>query len=107
MYRDRGFCKYGSVTIDTNVFEYGYLFSSQGCNCDSNSDIDTCDGGGGFGFVFVYHFLEWKIERLVWLAFEKNDNNDNCGLSTVPKDVLKHILSYLKSIEQRFGLDKY
>ena len=39
----------------------------------------------------------WPVERQIWIAHLKNiDNQDKCLLAQLPKDVIKHILLFLK-----------
>ena len=45
--------------------------------------------------IMNLHQFPWKLERLVWIAYEKNENNENCLLATVAKDVILHIISFL------------
>ena len=39
----------------------------------------------------------WSIERLLWIAFKKNDeqNDYNCFLPSLPKEVIQHIVNFL------------
>ena len=40
--------------------------------------------------------LQWKIARLVWIAFYKNEKNDKCFIDKLPKDILtNYILKFL------------
>ena len=40
----------------------------------------------------------WEQARIVWIGFEKNEMNDKCifGRKEISKDVVNHILSFLK-----------
>ena len=41
--------------------------------------------------------IKWKNERLLWIAYIKNQNNCKlCLLATLSKDIIKLILSFLK-----------
>ena len=40
--------------------------------------------------------ITWDFERLIWIGFEKNQNNDECLLSQLPKEIIVHILTFLK-----------
>ena len=42
--------------------------------------------------------IEWSIERLIWIAFEKNDNNLACHIQFLSKDVILYLLSFLRRI---------
>lgn len=45
-------------------------------------------------FIALF-MLPWKIERIIWIAFEKNENNSDCFFTVLPKDLLKHILAFV------------
>ena len=44
-----------------------------------------------------YYEIEWKYERLIWIAYFKNDENEQCLLKYVPKVLLLIIIRYLKT----------
>ena len=46
-------------------------------------------------FVFDILLNKWNIERIIWIAFYKNDKNDKCFIDTLPKDVVLYILTFL------------
>ena len=50
-----------------------------------------------------YGFIDWKIERLIWIAFLKNDENDKCLIKKLPKDIVKHVMKFLGSSTVDFG----
>ena len=37
----------------------------------------------------------WGRERILWIGFYQNNNNDQCLTKILPKDVLKYILSFI------------
>ena len=37
----------------------------------------------------------WKIERIIWIAFEKNRHNHDCLLAKLPKDIVTYIVNML------------
>ena len=40
--------------------------------------------------------LDWSIERLIWIAYLKNnDSASACGLGTLPKDIILFLLKFL------------
>ena len=47
--------------------------------------------------------VEWIYERLIWIGYYKNDQNQHCFLKNVPKVLLLLILSFLKT---RFSIWK-
>ena len=52
--------------------------------------------------------IDWKIVRLIWIAYFKNDhddgdkvnNNDKCYFYKLPKDVVNHLIQYLGNVVQ-------
>ena len=42
-----------------------------------------------------YHSFAWQRVRLIWIAFLKNDDNNQCLFSLLPKDIVKYILILL------------
>ena len=73
--------------IDTENYDYAYVLSSFGCDCEDK---------GFYSFDISYALLDWETERIIWIGFEKNGNNNKCQLATVSKDVIKHILKFLR-----------
>ena len=47
----------------------------------------------GYGFT---EGCNWNIERLIWIGFIKNDENDICLFNTLGKDVIKCIIQFLR-----------
>ena len=43
-----------------------------------------------------YYQAEWTYERLIWIAYLKNDTNSACLLKNLPKDLLLMIILFLK-----------
>ena len=46
-------------------------------------------------FVVFSGCIEWKIVRLIWIGFYNNENNDKCLIKTLPKDIIKLVVSFL------------
>ena len=52
-------------------------------------------------FVFDIYGVDnisWDIERLIWIAFYKNNNNNinnGCLLAKLPKDLIKCIIGFV------------
>ena len=44
-----------------------------------------------------YGQIEWQHERLLWIGYYKNKDNDKCCINYLPKDILLMIMEYLKS----------
>lgn len=54
-------------------------------------------------FVGAYILsLQWKIERIVWIGYYKNENNFQCFWKLVPKDLVNHILSFLNTKNSKY-----
>ena len=34
----------------------------------------------------------WSVERIVWIGYYKNQDNDSCFVDKLPKDVIKLII---------------
>ena len=66
-----------------------------------------CDKWGYDGSTFHWKVqlrnnIDWNIERLIWIAHLKNDDNtQRCKLTLLSKDVILHVLLFL---QQRFVL---
>ena len=41
------------------------------------------------------HYVESKIERIIWIGFYKNDKNDKCLIKNLPKDLVLYVLQLL------------
>ena len=39
--------------------------------------------------------IDWKIIRLIWIAFYKNESNKDCFLGKLPKDLIKYIIELI------------
>ena len=46
---------------------------------------------------YASHYFQWKSERVLWIAYKKNDNNPDCLLAQMPKDIISHIISFVQS----------
>lgn len=38
----------------------------------------------------------WRKERIIWIGYHKNENNPSCQLIKLPKDLVYHIISFIK-----------
>ena len=41
-----------------------------------------------------YEIFDWKMQRLLWIGYQKNIGNVKCHLSDLPKDVIKYIITF-------------
>ena len=74
-------------------------------NCDNNPSIGLFGNNNNkciiiqnyncFHFNLINYFIEWRIEKLLWIAFEKNNKNNDCFFDLLPKAVIKYILTFL------------
>ena len=48
-----------------------------------------------FLYKFLANTLEWRIERLVWIGYWKNDENEQCLLNHLSKDVIMLMLAFV------------
>ena len=46
-------------------------------------------------FKIYTHYITWSSERIIWIAFYKNDKNDKCLIKQLPKDVIHFIIGFL------------
>ena len=46
--------------------------------------------------------INWDIERIIWIAFYKNEKNKKCVIQLLPKDVVKSILALIVSNSSLF-----
>ena len=42
------------------------------------------------------NLFPWTVERLLWIAFLKNTTNKLCKIGLLPKDLVQHLIMYLK-----------
>lgn len=40
---------------------------------------------------------DWRKERLIWIAFNKNNDNDECLFSLLSKDIVLEIIKFFKT----------
>ena len=74
--------------------EYNYDDNNSKHNDDSDDKDDNVD---------KYDTNEWKYQRLIWIAFYKNDDNDDCFLKKFTKDTILFIASLFKSPKNHCG----
>ena len=43
-------------------------------------------------FNVFLDIFEWKIARLIWIGFYKNDKNSKCFIGTLPKDIITNYI---------------
>ena len=111
------FCQNDGLSVDIlirshqvvdNGFEYAFnkefknklitLFSSSYyCNYfDNIGAMLYVDSKCNFNIIHVPYYIPWNLERHIWIAFLKNQDNNKCFIQTLPKDVVYHILLFLR-----------
>ena len=68
-------------------------------NDDQNAIFFVSQENKYFLFKINVNYIEWKLVRLIWIAFYKNGENDKCLIKIISKDSLKHILIFLGPIK--------
>ena len=63
--------------------------------CNDEKSILVLHGREYFIFDIYKHYIEWNVERLIWIAFYKNDKNDKCLIKQLSKDLIIYILQLL------------
>lgn len=63
---------------------------------DSGNQIKVNRLNNIIGFNIPSICISWKQERLIWIGNLKNDNNNKCKLSNLPKAIVGFILSFFK-----------
>ena len=47
-----------------------------------------------FKLNLLVDMFDWKLERLLWIAYLKNQDNTRCLLAQVAKVVVQHIIDF-------------
>lgn len=45
--------------------------------------------------------IRWDKERIVWIGYHKNKNNNDCLLIQIPKDIVFEILTYIRRASRK------
>ena len=91
-----GLMGHQTIMIKENDGLFLYLFGGCTSNSYSSSMQKYC------WKLDLIKGIDWTIERIVWIAFFKNENNAKCILAKIPKDVVNLVLSFIK---RRFLFD--
>ena len=68
---------------------------------ETNDGIIVIQGQECAYFKVIGNNLKWDIERLIWIAFYKNEKNEKCFIDKLPKDIIKHyIINFLGHTQQ-------
>ena len=63
--------------------------------CNGDDKLLILNGKNYFYFNIYINYIELKIERIIWIGFYKNNENDKCLIKTLPKDLIIEILHLL------------
>ena len=58
--------------------------------------------GSSFWRIDIDDNLPWKLERIMWIGYHKNIENQQCFVSKLPKTVLDEILDNLRAADAQF-----
>ena len=77
--------------------KYRKNFSLFKCKECRDSDF-CCNRGHQFSCwkLDLESFLSWDIERMIWIGYYKNIDNDKCLITKLPKDVIVYLLEFIK-----------
>ena len=48
-----------------------------------------------YTFNVYRHYCRSNIERIIWIGFYKNSDNNQCFIDKLPKDIIIHILQFI------------
>ena len=46
-------------------------------------------------YYALHGHIKWQIERIIWIGFLKNENNDECLIPQLPKSVVQAITQFV------------
>lgn len=65
-----------------------------------NNWIQTClfvsRGYNKYMYIPSYAKPKWKIVRLLWIGYSKNQTGDQCLFKRLPKDIVLYIIDLLR-----------
>lgn len=71
------------------------------CQNDCNESVIIADKHKYFK-LNIYNrtnIMDWRRERILWIGFYQNHDNNQCLIKILPKDVLKFILSFIGMVD--------
>ena len=83
--------KLPSFIIDNNAF----VLSKNESFIDIFGKVDQLQGANVHYRLYISVNISWQLQRLIWIAFHENEQNDKCFVALLSKDVVKYILSFL------------
>ena len=63
--------------------------------CDADRRLVILHGKNYFCLNVYVHYIEARIERIIWIGFYKNNDNKKCLIKTLPKDLIIYIIDLL------------
>ena len=62
---------------------------------NNDQSLVIVSGKNYFGLNIIVHYVEARIERIIWIGFYKNKDNNKCLIHRLPKDLIIYILNGL------------
>ena len=63
--------------------------------CNGDNKLLILQHTNYFYLNIYVDYIESKIERIIWIGFYKNNENNKCVIKTLPKDLIIYILCFL------------
>ena len=63
--------------------------------CNGDDKLLILSRENYFDLNISIDYIESKIERIIWIGFYKNTQNNKCLIKTLPKDLIIYILHLL------------
>ena len=63
--------------------------------CNGDDKLLILHDKNYFGLNIYVDYIESKIERIIWIGFYKNTENNKCLIKLLPKDLIIYILYLL------------
>ena len=63
--------------------------------CNGDEKLLIVQRKSYFHLNICINYIESKIERIIWIGFYKNNENNKCLIKILPKDLIIYILDLL------------
>ena len=63
--------------------------------CNGDDKLLILQHKNYFSLNIYINYIETKIEKIIWIGFYKNNDNKQCLIQTLPKDLIIYILYLL------------
>ena len=90
--------KQSNVRLPCEILEHSAVVDDEN-NCvhiiagNRHWQVEFCDIIEDFPW---YCKINWENERIIWIAYFKNNDNKKCFLNQMSKDVITYVISFLK-----------